>query len=267
VKTNELIESGILETYVMGAASPEERALVEANINDPLIRQELSEIENALINVAVKMEKDVPADVKNKLDATLFGTETNHQAANQETKVIPMTPVKVNWMARAASVALLLSVGLNLFQFVKHGETKEKLAAIENTNTVLAGEVKVVKQDMIFYETISDFFQRGDIKMIQLDAVNNKQGDAMIFMDAKSGKVAIKANHLPVLDNDHQYQLWALVDGKPVDMGVIPNDVLGKDQLAMLKSISGMQAFAITKEPYGGKASPTLEEMVVMGNV
>ncbi len=265
MKTNELIESGILEAYVMGAATPDEIALVEAHLADPLIKQELDEIEQALLGVAFKLEKNVPESVKNNLDAVLFG---NEQTTNtEETRVVPMVPKTINWMARAASVALIVSVGLNLFQFVQHGETKDKLAALESTNTVLAGEVRVVRQDLDFYASISDFFQRGDIKMIKLDAVKDRTGDAMLYMDAKSGKVAIKANHLPVLDNEHQYQLWALVDGKPVDMGVIPNDMLGKDQLAMLKSISGMQAFAITKEPYGGKPSPTLEELVVMGNV
>ena len=264
MKTNEIIASGVLEVYAMGAATPEEIQLVEANLDNPAIKQELAEIEEALIKVAMNLEREVPTAVKTNLDNLLFADE---KAVPVETKVISMKSNSTGWMARAASVALLFSVGLNLYQYANHNETKEKLASLENTNMVLAGGVKVVRQDMDFYSTITNFFQRGDIKMIQLNPVNNKLGKATLYMDAKSGKVAIKANDLPALDNEHQYQLWALVDGKPVDMGVIPNDMLGKEQLAMLKSISGMQAFAITKEPYGGKDQPTLEEMIAMGNV
>ncbi|HEX4887838.1 MAG TPA: anti-sigma factor, partial [Luteibaculaceae bacterium] len=95
----------------------------------------------------------------------------------------------------------------------------------------------------------------------------NKQGRAMLYCDLKTGKVAVKPMGLPALDNQHQYQLWALIDGKPVDMGMIPNDMIGKDQLAMLKSVQGAQAFAITREPFGGKAEPTIEEMIVMAKV
>ncbi|WP_350340234.1 anti-sigma factor [Paraflavitalea speifideaquila] len=41
-----------------------------------------------------------------------------------------------------------------------------------------------------------------------------------------------------------QYQLWALVDGKPVDAGMLDNC----DGLCQLKNIQQAQAFAITLE-------------------
>lgn len=261
----------------MHVATPEEIRLVEEALVDPVIAQELEEIRDTLADFSIKMEKPVPASVKANLDRLLFAeeaathtTEPAPQVQAPEPKVIQMNTSsgsKFRFLAAAASLALLISLGANTYQFMSYQQVRDRMAELESSNTVLAGEIKVVKQDLGFYGTISNFFEKGDIKTYELAAVGEKQGKAVVFFDAKTGKVAIKATELPELSNEYQYQLWALVDGKPIDMGMIPNDSVGKDQLAMLKSVKGMQAFAITKEPYGGKPSPTLEEMVVMGKV
>ena len=61
-----------------------------------------------------------------------------------------------------------------------------------------------------------------------------------------------------------QYQLWALVDGKPVSAGMYSAE---KDTKEILANIPKAQAFAITLEKQGGSTSPTMENMFVMGNI
>jgi anti-sigma-K factor RskA len=60
--------------------------------------------------------------------------------------------------------------------------------------------------------------------------------------------------------------LWALVDGKPVDLGVFDADdtLIG---LKAMKSIGVLQTFAVTLEPRGGSVAPTLEKLMVLGNI
>jgi anti-sigma-K factor RskA len=65
---------------------------------------------------------------------------------------------------------------------------------------------------------------------------------------------------------DHQYQLWALVDGKPVDLGVFDMRD-GEVGLKNMKPIGVAQTFAVTLEPRGGSVSPTLEKLMVIGNI
>jgi len=71
------------------------------------------------------------------------------------------------------------------------------------------------------------------------------------------------ANKLPQAPSGKQYQLWALVDGKPVDAGMI-GDCNG---LCRLKNIPRAQAFAITLEREGGSPTPTMDQMYVLGKV
>jgi anti-sigma-K factor RskA len=71
---------------------------------------------------------------------------------------------------------------------------------------------------------------------------------------------------MPSNDADHQYQLWALVNGKPVDLGVF--DANGKlEGLQVMKNIGEAQTFAVTLEPKGGSISPTMSQLMVMGNI
>jgi anti-sigma-K factor RskA len=62
---------------------------------------------------------------------------------------------------------------------------------------------------------------------------------------------------LPDPPTDKQYQLWALLDGKPVDAGTF-NVNSDSIQLQEVRNIANAQAFAITLEHKGGVRSPTL---------
>lgn len=72
---------------------------------------------------------------------------------------------------------------------------------------------------------------------------------------------------LPKNDQAHQYQLWALVNGKPVDLGVFDVKADTTHILLKMKEIGSAQAFAVTLEKRGGVASPTMDQMIVMGGV
>ena len=64
---------------------------------------------------------------------------------------------------------------------------------------------------------------------------------------------------------DKQYQLWAIIDGKPIDAGMM--DIEAPGAIHKMKSITGAQAFAVTLEKKGGSANPTMNAMYLMGNV
>ncbi len=71
---------------------------------------------------------------------------------------------------------------------------------------------------------------------------------------------------LPKTPTGKQYQLWCIIDGKLVDMGVIDKEF--ENKVLTIKAPKGsVVAFAITLEKQGGSKTPTLEEMYVIGNV
>jgi anti-sigma-K factor RskA len=72
---------------------------------------------------------------------------------------------------------------------------------------------------------------------------------------------------LPQPPADKQYQLWAIADGKPVDIGMIENEQSFAAVFQKMKDIHNPQAFAITLEKKGGVPSPTMSEMYVLGKI
>ncbi len=72
---------------------------------------------------------------------------------------------------------------------------------------------------------------------------------------------------LPKTDEAHEYQLWALVDGRPVSLGIFGSSENAKEAVKQMEAIEKAQAFAVTIEPRGGSVNPTMEKMVVMGAI
>jgi anti-sigma-K factor RskA len=68
-------------------------------------------------------------------------------------------------------------------------------------------------------------------------------------------------NNLPQPASDKQYQLWALLNGQPIDLGMI--EVKQERLLYRMKNVQNAQAFAITLEPKGGSPAPTSTPIVL----
>ena len=88
---------------------------------------------------------------------------------------------------------------------------------------------------------------------------------AMVYMEEKSKQVYLTLENMPVAPENQQYQLWAIVDGKPVSLGVY--DQQAKEEMQKMAVINAAQAFAITLEKRGGSPTPTMENMYVMGKI
>ena len=71
---------------------------------------------------------------------------------------------------------------------------------------------------------------------------------------------------LPQPPKGMQYQLWVMQDGKPVDMGVLPNSIANTPAMQKVNmSVTSGQAFAISLEKEGGSPTPTMQNIYVMG--
>jgi anti-sigma-K factor RskA len=88
---------------------------------------------------------------------------------------------------------------------------------------------------------------------------------ATVYWNKSSKQVFLLANNLPQPAAGKQYQLWAIVDGKPVDMGVFDSNTGTADLLQKMKSVDNAEMFAITLENKGGSPVPTMDQMYVAG--
>ena len=88
--------------------------------------------------------------------------------------------------------------------------------------------------------------------------------EATVYWSASKNATYLAIRNLPEPPADKQYQLWAIVDKKPVDAGVFEYNL---SEIQSMKVFEEAQAFAVTLEPEGGSKSPTLEKMYVLGTL
>jgi anti-sigma-K factor RskA len=266
VNTREYIESGVLELYVYDQLSEAERIQVEDIATQfPEVRTELNAIQEAVNGYADSHKLTPDPALKNKILLKL-GLEDA-----PETKLVPMYHSgggsSYRWLAAASVALFILSAGTNLYLYNKYQNLSGQLADLQSKNSVLAdNNMHLTKQISTVSDDLTIVSSLSNVKIELAGLPLSPAARAIIFWDKERKATYINTANLPPLAQEKQYQLWAIVDGKPVDLGVLPAD---KQQTAVLKvkDVSAPQAFAITIEPRGGSVSPTMDQMVVLGKL
>lgn len=261
------IESGILELYVLGNVTPEEKLQVEEMMAaHQTVRAEVDEIERALEvyagKNAIEPEADKRTHILNSLVTNLADDNNFSSKAKEDAHIIAL-PRANNFYkyAFAASVTLLLGVSITLYNvYNKLQQSNNQLITLSQQNQQFAKTVSLKEQQI-------SVFRDPAFKLLRLQGTE-KTPDAglTIAWNPKSKKVMIDMvdMKLPATDHNHQYQLWAMVNGKPVDLGVFDKPAIDTTDMVEMKSVALAQAFAVTIERRGGSRNPTLGEMVVI---
>lgn len=277
------ISTGILELYVSGALTEVEMREVEhmAQLH-PEVKKELDEIEASFLSFAENLHEGPRASLKDELlknvkrqsigqkiipKEEVFVSEQHIDTTVEEKKIIPINQTNYR-LAFAASITLLLIsiAGLGIV-WNSWTTTKDELAnlkvRLEESTTQYASLNTSYKETQKLMESLRSPM----VMKIKLSGqLISPQSEAMVHWDKASKKVMVDPMNLPMTDDLHDYQVWAIVNGKPMDLGVFSP---GNNDMNMfeMKTVDLPQAFAITLERKGGSESPTMEEMYVMGKI
>lgn len=278
MSTKEYIESGIIETYALGMLPPNEAAEVERMASThPEVQQAIDEMRAALEDYASAHRITPKPEWKNEILEAAFATTREEQPASSKSDTSKEPVIrnissaqnkKSNFssIAIAASVALLISLGYNIMQYHSLQEkdkeitkTQMRVAELESENEVMVANFKNAQENLNVLRDASN-------ATFVMKAIEGRDPNyrADVHWDPKSTIAYLDVKSLPQAPQGMQYQLWALKDGKPIDMGVFNADDTQKELMDMGK-IPGADAFAVTLEKAGGVPSPTMEQMYVYG--
>ena len=267
------ITSGILESYALGTVSDQERREVECmSTIYPELRQELDRLTLALENYALMHSVVPPANLQDKIRQQLtFANEEVSSDSAEETKIIPLhreKPVfQVAWMA-AAAVGLMLIA----FAYFLISQLQQKRAFADQmaqSNTQLETEVGELRRQQTRNNQLLTLLRQPGVETIRLAAAKpgGDPADVLVYWDRVKKQVTLEVERLPKLPADKQYQLWALIDGKPVDAGVFASQVEQYSLQQTNRPVESADTFAITTEKVGGSPTPTLTALVALGKV
>ena len=271
------IESGILELYVLGQLNAQEQLEVQAMASTyPEVRQEMEAIEIAMEKYAVQNAVKPSEGLENRIFERLGIAAPE---VKQEAKIIPLNAdLRKNYqskirslrLALAACVALLVvSVAALYSAHSDLGTARDQIASLSADREKFSSTVNYMKSNNADLSKIVAMADDPNWKTIKLAGQKNPNDNMVVYWHPKGKHVMVNTTKmvLPANDKSHQYQLWALVNGKPVDLGVFDVNPDTSHILVNMKEIGTAQAFAVTLEQRGGSPTPTMEQMMVMGGV
>lgn len=242
---NELLNSGLLEEYVLGLC-PEEIAveidqLAEA---DPEVRQIISRLKSGVQDYCKETRKVASQKKRSR---------SNGKATVFSKTILGMTGV----------VALGLAM-LTIHFYSKTQELRSQndrlLAAIDNERESWEARVN----ESIQMQSLHHLLTHRNTKQIQLASVDNKKtADCLIYWNDRERNAMMHILELPPPPNGWCYKVWADSAGKMVDMGMIH---LSRrwHELPYLPNIS---AINISMEPQASHLTPSAEHLFCKGEI
>lgn len=278
VDVKEYISSGILEAVVLGMGSDQEVREVQCLSKIyPEIMEEFRAIEQALAKMAeedaVEPTQELKAIVLEKISQTEQLPSETPTKTGEPAKIVPLTSTPPpsstpwKWMA-AASVILLLGVGsLWILATNRANDLNTQVAELKQEKSADEQVLTAMQLEQDRLNSIQAMVVDHDMRKVILMGTPKDPKACVHFMwSDSSNKGIMVAECITDPPTDMQYQLWAIADGKPVSLGLFDHDEVMNTTDPFDISMDNVSAFAITLEKKGGVASPTMENMVVLGS-
>jgi len=266
VNVQEYILSGIVESYVLGLSGTEERAEFERMCAAHAeVRAARDAFERTLEKQLLSNAVAPPSNLKSKIIADI--EIENEKTQGKKVVSLKQSPiVQAGWLRYVAAAAVILLVGstiLNFYFFTQYKQYISKYNELLAAETQMASANQKLQTKLQEYDAMMSIMKDTAMAIVKMPA--NPDGpmpgiQTTVYWNTTSKDVYLLVNNLPTPTPGKQYQLWAIVDGKPVDAGIF--DMQAGPM--KMKNIPSAQAFAITLEPKGGSATPTMP-IYVMG--
>lgn len=261
----EYISSGILESYVLGSVSPEEKREVEKYVESyPIIREEIEAIEKALYCYAANHSVTPPASIKEKTFAKFEAVNAN--ASIEESGKVRLLykkqpkGISAPYLSIAATIVLLVSVGSAIYFGIKSNKLNNSLNNVNKVNKVLLDSIRLISSNMSQKDSDLAILKDPMYKIVELKGLKaTPEAKAMVCWCPMDKKVYVEIDKLPQAPEGMQYQLWAIVDGKPISEGMLTSG----NGLHPMKNVDKAQGFEVTLEKVGGSLSPEGETYAV----
>ncbi|WP_157962286.1 anti-sigma factor [Winogradskyella aurantiaca] len=250
---DKILKEQLLEQYLLGDLEPAVSDQIELAISkDSSLKAMVDDMELDLEKLGQEHALSVPKTVKEHLMHEISNS-------NPSSKVRPMKPERFKaWFSLAAAASVILFLN-TIYLIVQNGDIKQELTEISSESQQLKEQQRSLISSYNNQETLLAFISNPNTKQYSLEG-NKLMPDTKIvsYVNHDEKQVMVNTAAMQELDPDHDYQMWADVEGEMINMGVIN---LNESMLAMTY-IDDAESFNITIEPKGGSDHPTVERLI-----
>jgi len=239
------LDTDLLEKYLLGSTSSEESFRVERYIAMyPEVRESYDELQESLETYAKIHALKAPQGLKEQI---LFKIKQQKRSRS-----------KFHKFAVAASIAALIFAAASYFFYNQNQSLQEENSMVTNKIKDLENDMKIQLEDIrnqyivLNNPNTRKFSVNGNKKAQELKAV--------AYVNPVKKLSYINVSNLPQLPENKCFQMWAEVNGKMVNLGIIM-EYDDKEKLVKLPYDDSAISY-ITIEPQGGNKTPTVQNIV-----
>ncbi|WP_452222933.1 anti-sigma factor domain-containing protein [Lacinutrix chionoecetis] len=255
VDKNTFLKSDLLERYLIGQTTIQESLEVEAYINKfPDVAQTYNALQNKLELVAFANAEEAPTHLLGSILESL----------EDEKPVITLNKKpRKSWFSFgiAASIAALIFAGSSLYFYTQN-------QGLMNENQVIVDELFDLRSD------INENNLRLEALAEQFSQLNNPETEKYIlkgnrraknlktiaYINPKEKTSMLDVVSLPTLPSDQEYQIWADLQDKQVNLGILSVTDRRLQQIPYTQDALGL---SITIEQKGVKPMPNATDTPV----
>lgn len=239
------LDTDLLEKYLLGFTSTEESLRIEQYIAlYPEVRETYNELQENLETFAKIHALKTPEGLKEQI---LFKIKEEKRRKS-----------KFYQFAIAASIAALIFAGASYFFYNQNQSLQEKNSMVTNKIKSLEDHMKIQLEDIR-----NQYIVLNNPNTKRYNVNGNKKAEelkAVAYINPVKKLSYINVSSLPQLPENKCFQMWAEVNGKMLNLGVIKqfND---KEKLMALPYADNAISY-ITIEPKCGNDTPTVQNIV-----
>jgi anti-sigma-K factor RskA len=248
----EYLDSGVIEMYVLDQLSDAEREAVEKLATQyPEIQHEIAEVEEAMGSYHASEGLTPPDYILSNIlaETARVAVSTPVSTEQPSESSLPKSRRLILWPIAAAVVGLALAV----WMWVAKQAADQHADQLQNELWALRSKEQACATNEQFLLQQLNLLRQDSLEKV---IVNGKTEPIAAVYWNKNQSVA----HLDLLNledpDQGQYQLWAIVKGQPVSLGVVDWQAARKG-LVSYKFAQKPDFFAISLEPLGGSPTPT----------
>lgn len=251
----------------MVLTSPTETAqVIEWAKEYPEVAAEIESIQSGLERYAQTHAVTPDASVKEKLFSAINNANATAPVINlkaEERIIAKVYSISPAWKYVAAASVIIL-VGSLIFNYSIYNKYQSANKELASTQTALQQQ-KEIASAMINDMGVMTNKNAMSVSLAAMPDVPDAA--ARIYWMQHTKEVYIDPSNLPKAPAGKQYQFWAIVDGVPVNGGIISTEINGKKvHVQKMKSFGNAQAFAVSLED-AGPEKPTPTKVMVMGKI
>lgn len=259
---NAIIESGMLEMYLLGLLPDEEVTALEKMLaEDTILAKKYAEIEQDFENVSFENAIQPPDFIKKDLFAAIKEDYADVKTLPKEdintTTLSKQKSSSQTFMWIAAALAAIFMIS-SLWMFNQWNEAQDNLQITQQELQTIKEQIGNLEGNLKDAQVLADVVK--DPNTLQYSLKGNDKipgGFATAYINHENKSAIVNVQELPALPTDKTYQMWGDVDGEMINMGVIDKS----KNVVILNYIDKATSLNITIEPAGGSDHATVAQL------